>query len=769
MSHSHSSTHGGRTQTIRQILRIKFPRIHSSEETLVSTMSRDFGPPLSPTPVGPGSKRSRQQGIAAEEDQSEHPLYRELVAWQGLMPGYFIMHLPERSRLKYVKSFVNLPLLLVEKLQTFPGLDLTIPHGNRYASDRRTGLLFDWEDTDDPSKAVETIANLQAAHRYQGQLIAACASAVAGNPAGFTDSLDLLQSTSRKTAQTIHPGSEEVCAAEYLVLNPELPGIRASTRRAHKISYEAVEFFGLSAIQATHIQPICAPLNADFPLSSVVQFAKDQVLPDSELEEFFICHGRDDPARNCRSAHCPGRVLEFPRPFTTSGRPTGVDGDPALHLISQWAQVTNLPSLKPLTRAEKITVLLFLEQVWGVALAADATFITVSGVNEEMIFLRDRASQTLFLSDVLTVYRDPLSSNTPHLAVHVGEGVYAHDDALSRANKLELHRRAGTLPASFRYPFKNEIDLLSSDLDFKELSRSYQLSIGRFLPPDLFKPENTFGSNSTLFNNATQLRIHWDDDDALILRYMFGNYKSPITLNASVVNPPVVLDVKIHCFKQHAWRVFLCHFIDVNRKPYGKSFIMKLAWSPILRPDEEALEMTRVEQTPDIDDEFLLLKAWQLKDDQTVSCRVPRPYRQFSDTVGIIPQRYKFSAYFMEDCEGCYPIGIANDIDYDLRHSIAKWLEVLHDRESILHQSLSVKNILFKPSDPSCFYVVGWGKAVRMKEKERAERGEQEEELLEDLFQKRFHGSGPPNKRARHDTEDEDENEEELFSDNEEA
>ncbi len=125
-------------------------------------------------------------------------------------------------------------------------------------------------------------------------------------------------------------------------------------------------------------------------------------------------------------------------------------------------------------------------EVWGVALAADATFITVSGVNEDMMFIRHRASQTLFLSNALTVHRDPLSTKTPHLAVHVGEAVCAHDDALSRASKLEVRRREGTLPASFRYPFQNDIDLLKSDLTFNELSRSYELSIGKFLPPNLF-------------------------------------------------------------------------------------------------------------------------------------------------------------------------------------------------------------------------------------------------------------------------------------------
>ncbi len=312
MSHPHSPSHDEvRIQTIRQIIQIKFPRIHSSDDVLVSTTSRSIGPALSPTPIGPGSKRSWQQASTVENDKSEHPFYRELVAWQDPMPGYFLMHLPAQLRLNGVKSFDNLPFLLFEKIHAFPsGLDLPIPPTSRYASETQLGRLFNWEDLHDPSKAVETTLDLRKAHLYQGQLIAACASAVAANPEYFTDSVDFLTSTD--TSRTIHPGSGEVCAAEYLTLNPDLPGIRASTKRKLQAHYEAIEHFGLSSLQATHIQPICAPLNADFPLSAVVQFAQEQLPLES-----FICQGRDDDAvHSCRSDHCTGRVLDFPVPFT---------------------------------------------------------------------------------------------------------------------------------------------------------------------------------------------------------------------------------------------------------------------------------------------------------------------------------------------------------------------------------------------------------------------------------------------------------------------
>ncbi|KAF9003739.1 hypothetical protein BDZ89DRAFT_1080883 [Hymenopellis radicata] len=39
------------------------------------------------------------------------------------------------------------------------------------------------------------------------------------------------------------------------------------------------------------------------------------------------------------------------------------------------------------------------------------------------------------------------------------------------------------------------------------------------------------------------------------------------------------------------------------------------------------------------------------------------------------------------------------------------WKGSLNREQKWSHTELSVKNILFKPSDPGCFYVVGWGRA----------------------------------------------------------
>ncbi len=83
-----------------------------------------------------------------------------------------------------------------------------------------------------------------------------------------------------------------------------------------------------------------------------------------------------------------------------------------------------------------------------------------------------------------------------------------------------------------------------------------------------------------LFQHAIEIHINWDDDDASMLHYIFGPFKSPMMLpvvrsamNFTTANAPTsVLNVKIHCLKQHSRRVFLCHLVDEMQTPYGRPF-----------------------------------------------------------------------------------------------------------------------------------------------------------------------------------------------------
>ncbi len=122
--------------------------------------------------------------------------------------------------------------------------------------------------------------------------------------------------------------------------------------------------------------------------------------------------------------------------------------------------------------------------MWAKAVAVDATFITLTGGNLEIICLRVRATQTLYISKVLCVDRQPFPSPT-HLALHTAIDIAAFNDAVSRGLTNEIHMEAGTLPATFRQNCIGEVDLYNSTLGFAELSSLLEVSVGKFLPTDV--------------------------------------------------------------------------------------------------------------------------------------------------------------------------------------------------------------------------------------------------------------------------------------------
>ncbi|KAF8876900.1 hypothetical protein CPB85DRAFT_487568 [Mucidula mucida] len=350
-------------ETIRDILFTKFPRVHSNEEVLASQRTHTFGPPI--TQLAPvGSKRSR--GLTADlSNQEGHPLlYGKLISWQGAMPGYHMMHLAAHLRMRKVIFVGNLSNLFADSIPQLGGLDVEIPPGDDFSSADREQRLSAYEKTTGPNHAVETVAHLTEAQMYREELVAACSSAAIASPTHFADSVGLL--AWKRDPPTLQPGSEEVKATGYILLNPRLPGVSDSTKRAHKLAYDAIKHFELSAIQATRVQPICAPLNQAFPLSAAVRAAK----LETPLES-FMCQGPDDPAHFCHSIHCRGKVAEIPYPFTTAGRPTGVDGDLVSELISRAAK-SNVP-VEPPNKEELVTSSLLLDQAWGVLVGTDST------------------------------------------------------------------------------------------------------------------------------------------------------------------------------------------------------------------------------------------------------------------------------------------------------------------------------------------------------------------------------------------------------------
>ncbi|KAF9040255.1 hypothetical protein BDZ89DRAFT_360873 [Hymenopellis radicata] len=161
----------------------------------------------------------------------------------------------------------------------------------------------------------------------------------------------------------------------------------------------------------------------------------------------------------------------------------------------------------------------------------------------------------------------------------------------------------------------------------------------------------------------------------------------------------------------------------------------------------QELEASR--DTQDLEQEVTMLEMLGLE--PSLSFWVPRLYGLASRD----GPDFKFSAYFMEDCEGYYPLGIADTIKPALRNNLSAWLEVLHHKH-IVHRNLSGENILFNSSKPGSFYVTGWGRSLTMSLSDGTAIPNWDNQVAHDieslhtLFIRKEPNSVPPEKRARY-------------------
>ncbi len=355
-------------ETIRSLLPMRFSRAYSSAEELASTgMSRTLGPTLSPTQA-PSSKRSLSLMLGLSSDDVDFDrhflsLHKELVAWQGPFPDYFLMHLADNLKLKHVKFINNFDRLLAQAISDYPGLEFEIPEGHEFSSEMRSK---DWLRLGrDGGQQVETVADLVKAHNYRERLAASISSVLVGNTRVQNDSevikiADFSKArtiTWTNTPQSLLPGCEAARAAGYYSINPALPGIADSLKAERRNAFTSINHFHLADAAVNDIQPICAPLNADFPFFAMVQIAKQELPLES-----FSCQGPDHPERYCGSPKCTCTGPDGSERLTVTGRPTSVDGNPALELIRR-AERTHNTAFLPLTPAQLKTGSLALWQV----------------------------------------------------------------------------------------------------------------------------------------------------------------------------------------------------------------------------------------------------------------------------------------------------------------------------------------------------------------------------------------------------------------------
>ncbi|KAF8871054.1 hypothetical protein CPB85DRAFT_1569407 [Mucidula mucida] len=566
-------------------------------------------------------------------------------------------HLHAELQLKHVQPISNLPPLLAEYIKQHRNVTSPMPSVHPLTRQTRYERARHIETI-----SFESVELLRDGHDDREKASAAFASALAGQSKSVSNPGFLRWS---HNAQTVLPGSESALAGGYISIDPELCGMDAALRKSMQDDLATVE---------------------DLRLSDIVQVARQDIDLDS-----FNCGGPSSPHSSCRSEHCeptPGPEQDHKR--TVSGRPTGVDGDPATDLIRQ-ALLTDR-AFKPIAMDAKRLISLLLLGAWAKAVASDSTCIVISGGNKEIICIRHRLTQILYVSDVLDVTRIPARS-PGHLAVHTGLNLFALRDAISRAQKIDQLRRLGALPATMTFDYGNEIDPLTSDLAFQNLKPFYNASIGKFLSPML---TDTFESQQHHFAIASKIYVHWDAKAIgdMPLLFTFENSTSPLCLtpeDAWTAGRP--LHVRLHSKILHGSGVFLSHLIH----------------DPDSDSTEESARSLMEGQEVGI---MRKLSDFAYVNDPDFSQRIPRVYAVGTNDSLSREHHLIISAYFMEHFEEAYPLALADDISPHFRSILENWMHRLHDEYSIVHCDLSGENILFRPSEPQCFFVVGWGRAL---------------------------------------------------------
>ncbi len=121
-------------------------------------------------------------------------------------------------------------------------------------------------------ETIESIDDLKDAHQYRESMAAAFASVLVGHLSSVKK-LEFLQWT--KSPRNLYPGSAEALAGGYVSINLSLPHVSPSVKGMLQAGIDAIRRFRLSDIQVTRFQAICAPLDGDFPLYAIEQFAKE--------------------------------------------------------------------------------------------------------------------------------------------------------------------------------------------------------------------------------------------------------------------------------------------------------------------------------------------------------------------------------------------------------------------------------------------------------------------------------------------------------------
>ncbi|KAG5724598.1 hypothetical protein E4T56_gene4006 [Termitomyces sp. T112] len=167
------------------------------------------------------------------------------------------------------------------------------------------------------------------------------------------------------------------------------------------------------------------------PLGEKVSKQIFQQVADDFLDDLF-------PWEECdKGEQCP---VVHPNVGVTAVR-MGNDAEvPPCHSYTKAR--TKLPpncKLRPKVRLQRETQIQksarwILQQSWAEAVANDVTFLVIQAGNTEIIGIRDRISQTLFISDILEIS----SREHPYRKLHTGLYIAAIRDAEDRARSISM-------------------------------------------------------------------------------------------------------------------------------------------------------------------------------------------------------------------------------------------------------------------------------------------------------------------------------------------
>ncbi|KAF9020972.1 hypothetical protein BDZ89DRAFT_258861 [Hymenopellis radicata] len=241
----------------------------------------------------------------------------------------------------------------------------------------------------------------------------------------------------------------------YAYIHPGLPGVpQSEAKELRNVIHQ-----NLSPFVVLSVHPVGDPYKAP-GLSSDQDdlFDAIQTLPDEGRFHWRSCGTR----YGCGSDFCTHRGVQ-----SVAGRRTGLDSDILKDVLATAENVMPAQSMAveadptitrtshPLRKKAERSI----QSVWSKGVASDATFIFMSTGNRDLIAMRDRENQTLYLSQTMTHQSQVIS---PY-AVHAGAMYSAVKDVIARANMIQRRRDTGSIMPD-RFTRTYHIDALKGPL-----------------------------------------------------------------------------------------------------------------------------------------------------------------------------------------------------------------------------------------------------------------------------------------------------------------